>query len=58
MNYNEYLVKKSQAMTVEQLAWELFKATGKINYYLLFSALRGKEKELEWSKDNTKSREL
>ena len=27
---------------MEDLCWELFKETGKINYYLLYRALKGK----------------
>jgi len=50
--YQQYI----KTLPVDFLVWELFKKTGNINYYLLYSAITSPQKELKWK--NSKSLEL
>lgn len=55
--YLDYVSKKAKEMSAMELSWHLFKMTGQINYYLLFSAMKKMDKELTWDR-NLESREL
>lgn len=56
MNIMQYEKEKTKQLSAYQLSNKLFHITGQINYCLFSLALKGPQKDLEWT--STESKEL